>query len=909
MPINFPSNPSDGDTFTDKGRGWTYVSSIGAWRSLATFTRAITTDLIEEGTTNLFATDERIEDHLSDTLVAGSNINLIYDDVAGTLTISASVGSAAVGSYDLSANTTDELAQGSTNFYYTDARVATFLNGNLNSSIIPDTDVTYDLGSVTNRFRDLYLSGNTIDLGGTLITSDGTKITLPAGTSIHNAGTLLDESTSTTDHLNEGITNFYYTDARVGNYLTTNSYATESYVQSQIETKDNTDEINEGSSNLYFTNERVDDRVSALLTAGQNITLQYNDVAGTLTISANNIGGYDLSQNSTDDLGEGPTNLYYTDTRARLAISVSGDLAYDNTTGVISTQGLASSTTDDLAEGTTNLYYTDARADARITNALAGNITISGNLTVSGTTTTLNTATLEVEDLNITVAKNATDSATANGSGLTVAGANATFTYTSADDRWNLNKDLNANVYGTLTGNVIGQVSDLSNHTSDALAEGTTNLYFTPTNLAATSIDSLQDVDITSTPPTEGQVLVWDNANSTFVPGDAAADFSDLTGSIDISQIADNSITLEKIIGSDPIVDEFTADGTTASFTLSQEPGSTAAVQVFVDSVPQLASNYTVVGTTLTLGGIPNNGQVVEARAYGLVRTVDAPADGTISEPKLQSSCVSLEKLITDNTGTAGQVLSTTGAGLEWTTVDFTGYATEGYADQAEADAITSANSYTDTRETAITTAYQTYADTKLALSGGSITGDVGFGNDRRLSFDSDMLIYNNAFGSFVQEINPSNTLFVSGATIDIRDQSNNTWIALDSNGTTISTPLTIDSVRETFSTGIVNSPDYTLDLSAGSTALITFANQDFELDITNAPTSGTETIGVALIVEQGTTGYIPTSLTINGSTVTIQWINASVPTGNASQTDVFSFTLINNAGTYSALGSLSTFG
>ena len=40
-----------------------------------------------------------------------------------------------------------------------------------------------------------------------------------------------------------------------------------------------------------------------------------------------------------------------------------------------------------------------------------------------------------------------------------------------------------------------------------------------------------------------------------------------------------------------------------------------------------------------------------------------------------------------------------------------TGLVTEAYADQAEADAIASSNSYTDTRETAITSAYQTYAD------------------------------------------------------------------------------------------------------------------------------------------------------------------------------------------------------
>jgi hypothetical protein len=33
-------------------------------------------------------------------------------------------------------------------------------------SIIPDTNVAYDLGSATNRFRDIYLSNNTINLGG-----------------------------------------------------------------------------------------------------------------------------------------------------------------------------------------------------------------------------------------------------------------------------------------------------------------------------------------------------------------------------------------------------------------------------------------------------------------------------------------------------------------------------------------------------------------------------------------------------------------------------------------------------------------------------------------------------------------------------------------------------------------------
>ena len=38
----------------------------------------------------------------------------------------------------------------------------------------------------------------------------------------------------------------------------------------------------------------------------------------------------------TDDITEGSSNLYFTNARARGAISVSGDLSYDSSTGVIS---------------------------------------------------------------------------------------------------------------------------------------------------------------------------------------------------------------------------------------------------------------------------------------------------------------------------------------------------------------------------------------------------------------------------------------------------------------------------------------------------------------------------------------------------------------------------------------------
>ena len=50
--------------------------------------------------------------------------------------------------------------------------------------IIPDTDVTYDLGSATYRFRDLYLSGSSIKLGGATLTASGSALTIPASSTL-----------------------------------------------------------------------------------------------------------------------------------------------------------------------------------------------------------------------------------------------------------------------------------------------------------------------------------------------------------------------------------------------------------------------------------------------------------------------------------------------------------------------------------------------------------------------------------------------------------------------------------------------------------------------------------------------------------------------------------------------------
>jgi hypothetical protein len=72
----------------------------------------------------------------------------------------------------------------------------------------------------------------------------------------------------------------------------------------------------------------------------------------------------------------------------------------------------------------------------------SGNVVISGNLTVSGTQTTVNSTTLDVADLNITVANGAADAAAADGAGLTVDGAAATILYQATGDKWAFNKPI-----------------------------------------------------------------------------------------------------------------------------------------------------------------------------------------------------------------------------------------------------------------------------------------------------------------------------------------------------------------------------------------------------------------------------------------------------------------------------------
>lgn len=62
----------------------------------------------------------------------------------------------------------------------------------LSTNVSPSTTETYDLGSNSKRWRDLYLAGNSLHLGDAVITSTGSIVELPEGSTI--GGALLDNT-------------------------------------------------------------------------------------------------------------------------------------------------------------------------------------------------------------------------------------------------------------------------------------------------------------------------------------------------------------------------------------------------------------------------------------------------------------------------------------------------------------------------------------------------------------------------------------------------------------------------------------------------------------------------------------------------------------------------------------------
>ena len=94
-------------------------------------------------------------------------------------------------------------------------------------------------------------------------------------------------------------------------------------------------------------------------------------------------------------------------------------------------------------------------------------------------------------------------------------------------------------------------------------------------------------------------------------------------------------------IGNEPTTGHFPVDNLVGApagtYTLTQAPASTGAIEVSVSGVLQPTTAYSVTGTTLTMAGVAT-GIPIFVRHLGETLSVPTPGDGTITDAKMASS-------------------------------------------------------------------------------------------------------------------------------------------------------------------------------------------------------------------------------------------------------------------------------
>ena len=241
----------------------------------------------------------------------------------------------------------------------------------------------------------------------------------------------------------------------------------------------NTANVNEFGSNLYYTNARVFSNVSPLLATKANVV----DLTTANVVELNNLY-YTNSRVYSNVISILPTytgNISAGNAIVGTIISGAGgggsltgaNLISTNNISAINWQGLYSA---NVIESQSALFFSNARVLAGLTgqNLDVSNVIIRGDLIVEGNTVTLNTGTLVVEDRNIMLANGAINSATADGAGINITGAQANLTYRSTGDKFEFNKPVD--ILGTLNANTV-YANVWNNLYTNNVIEGTSLFY------------------------------------------------------------------------------------------------------------------------------------------------------------------------------------------------------------------------------------------------------------------------------------------------------------------------------------------------------------------------------------------------------------------------------------------------
>jgi len=441
--------------------------------------------------------------------------------------------------------TTSNVAEG-TNLYFTNARAyANLTAASINALSDVDT-VSYPPALNQALMWDgIQWSPNTITLSSAALVANIAIVAYNANI----ANVVLSIDNFTTSNLKEG-SNLYYTIERAN--VAIDSRVTKQFVDAlginastldgidstefALSTTLTTSNVAEGT-NLYYTNARVYSNVIALLPtlAGNNITIEANG-----RISAN-ISAASVTGLNTANVAESASNQYFTNARARAAISAGTGVVYDNSTGIIS----IGQNVDTLA------------------NVTFGQVNITGNLNVFGNVVGVYANTLIVNDpliqlgynnpsdvLDLGFIGNYNDSGTERRAGLfrdatdkkfkffdNTTGDPSATTVDTVNPSFRLANVVATTFEGNVVGNVTGFVSSIGNFTTTDLTEGT-NLYYTNARVYANVIGLLTNkvstADLTTANVVELTNLYYTNSRVySNVIGllDAKANVADLTTS------------------------------------------------------------------------------------------------------------------------------------------------------------------------------------------------------------------------------------------------------------------------------------------------------------------------------------------------------------------------------------------
>lgn len=117
-----------------------------------------------------------------------------------------------------------------------------------------------------------------------------------------------------------------------------------------------------------------------------------------------------------------------------------------------------------------------------------------------------------------------------------------------------------------------------------------------------------------------------------------------------------------------------------------------------------------------------------------------------------------------------------------------------------------------------------------------------------------------------------------------------------------------VSEIRETVTDSTVTTNVLTMDYTAGCVVFVTSTlSANFTLNLTNAPTDNGYSVTVSVFVTQGATGYYPNAFQIAGASQTIKWSGGTpTPTSSSGKIDIYSFTCVRRASTWTVFANAS---